>query len=56
MTGFIRRYLKTRSELRFGKANASVTHKNELDEKDILLVLPHVGPDVEIPVIELISN
>ena len=35
---------------------ASVTHKDELDEKDILLVLPDVGPDVEIPVIELISN
>ena len=56
MTGFIRRYLKIRSELRFGKANASVTHKDKLDEKDILLVLPDVGPDVEIPVIELISN
>ena len=49
-------HLKIRSELRFGKANASVTHKDELDEKDILLVLPDVGPDVEIPVIELISN
>ena len=56
LTGFIRRYLKVRSELRFGKANASVTHKDELDEKDILLALPDVGPDVEIPVIELISN
>ena len=30
--------------------------KDKLDEKDILLVLPDVGPDVEIPVIELISN
>lgn len=49
-------FLHDRSELRFGKANASVTHKDELDEKDILLVLPDVGPDVEIPVIELISN
>ena len=56
LTGFIRRYLKIRSELRFGKTNASVTHKDELDEKDILLVLPDVGPDVEIPVIELILN
>ncbi|MCQ4903928.1 hypothetical protein [Odoribacter splanchnicus] len=45
-----------RSELQFGKANASVTHKDELDEKDILLVLPDVRPDVEIPVIELILN
>ncbi|MEI3126547.1 hypothetical protein [Odoribacter splanchnicus] len=42
--------------MRFGKANASVTHKDELDEKDILLVLPDVRPDVEIPVIELILN
>jgi len=49
-------FLHDRSELRFGKANASVTHKDELDEKDILLVLPDVRPDVEIPVIELISN
>ena len=49
-------FLHDRSELRFGKANASVTHKDELDEKDILLVLPDVRPDVEIPVIELILN
>ncbi len=49
-------FLHDRSELWFGKANASVTHKDELDEKDILLVLPDVRPDVEIPVIELILN
>jgi len=44
------------SEVKFGKPRHNVTYQESLKEKDIILMLPVVKPDVEIPVIELFLN
>lgn len=47
-------FLHDGSELKFGKPRHNVTHQESLAEEDLILLLPVVKPDVEIPVIELI--
>ena len=47
-------FLHDRSELKFGDAPFSITYQEDLQKEDILLELPTIKPDVEIPVIELI--
>ena len=47
-------FLHDGSEIKFGKPRHNVTHQESLAEEDIILILPMVKPDVEIPVIELI--
>jgi alpha-L-fucosidase len=49
-------FLHDGSELKFGKPRHNVTHQESLEEKDLMLILPMVKPNVEIPVIELILN
>lgn len=49
-------FLHDGSEIQFGKPRHNVTHQENLEEKDLMLILPMVKPDVEIPVIELILN
>jgi len=47
-------FLHDGSEIKFGKPRHNVTHQESLEEKDLMLILPMVKPNVEIPVIELI--
>jgi alpha-L-fucosidase len=47
-------FLHDGSEIKFGKPRHNVTHQESLEEKDMMLILPMVKPDVEVPVIELI--
>ncbi len=47
-------FLHDGSEIKFGKPRHNVTHQESLSEEDLILILPMVKPDVEIPVIELI--
>jgi alpha-L-fucosidase len=49
-------FLHDRSEIQFGEPRHNVTYQESLEENDIMLLLPVVKPDVEIPVIELILN
>ena len=49
-------FLHDGSEIKFGKPRHNVTHQESLGESDIILILPMVKPDVEIPVIELIME
>jgi len=46
-------FLHDASEIKFGKPRHNVTYQESLKEKDIILMLPVVKPDIEIPVIEL---
>ena len=48
------RFLHDGSELKFGEPRHNVTHQETLAEEDVILILPVVKPNVEIPVIELI--
>ncbi len=47
-------FLHDRSELKFGDTQFSVTYQESKSSDDVILVLPEVKPDIEIPVIELI--
>jgi len=47
-------FLHDGSEIKFGKPRHNVTHQESLADEDIILILPMVKPNVEIPVIELI--
>jgi alpha-L-fucosidase len=49
-------FLHDRSEIKFGQPRHNVTYQENMDKEDIILMLPVVKPDVEIPVIELILN
>ncbi|MFC2107734.1 hypothetical protein ACFLRY_05320 [Bacteroidota bacterium] len=49
-------FLHDGSEIKFGKPRHNVTHQETKGEDDIILILPMVKPNVEIPVIELILN
>jgi alpha-L-fucosidase len=49
-------YLHDGSEIKFGKPRHNVTHQEEKMQKDVILILPMVKPNVEIPVIELVLN
>lgn len=49
-------FLHDGSEIKFGKPRRNVTHQETLAKEDIILVLPMLKPNVEIPVIELILN
>ncbi len=49
-------FLHDGSEILFGKPRHNVTHQESLEEEDLMLILPMVKPNVEIPVIELILN
>jgi alpha-L-fucosidase len=46
-------FLHDASEIKFGKPRHNVTYQEILAENDIILMLPVVKPNVEIPVIEL---
>lgn len=46
-------FLHDRSELQFGKTHSNVTYQENLNTEDVVLMLPDVKPDLEIPVIEL---
>ncbi len=47
-------FLHDGSEIKFGKPRHNVTHQETLAREDVILILPMVKPNVEIPVIELI--
>ncbi len=47
-------FLHDGSEIKFGKPRHNVTHQEKLGEEEIILILPMVKPNMEIPVIELI--
>ena len=47
-------FLHDASELQFGELRGNVTHQETRGEGDLVLILPMVKPDIEIPVIELI--
>lgn len=47
-------FLHDGSEIKFGKPRHNVTHQESLAEEDVILILPMVKPNIEIPVIELI--
>ena len=49
-------FLHDGSEIKFGKPRHNVTHQETKGEDDVILILPMVKPNVEIPVIELILN
>jgi alpha-L-fucosidase len=46
-------FLHDGSEIEFGKPRHNVTHQETKGKDDVILILPVVKPDVEIPVIEL---
>jgi alpha-L-fucosidase len=46
-------FLHDASEIQFGKPEANVTYEETLDSNDLILDLPIVKPNTEIPVIEL---
>lgn len=46
-------FLHDGSEIRFGKAVKNVTYEETLGSGDLVLLVPVVKPDIEIPVIEL---
>ena len=47
-------FLHDGSELEFGESRHNVTHQEARAEEDLILILPVVKPEVEIPVVELI--
>ena len=49
-------FLHDGSEIKFGKPRHNVTHQETKGEDDVILILPMVKPNIEIPVIELILN
>jgi len=49
-------FLHDGSEIKFGKPRHNVTHQEEKGKQDVILILPMVKPNVEIPVVELILN
>lgn len=49
-------FLHDGSEIQFGQPRHNVTHQETLAEEDVILILPMVKPNVEVPVIELILN
>lgn len=49
-------FLHDGSEIKFGEPRHNVTHQEKRGEEDLILLLPMVKPNVEIPVIELILN
>ncbi|NQT76719.1 MAG: alpha-L-fucosidase [Bacteroidetes bacterium] len=49
-------FLHDGSEIKFGKPRHNVTHQESKAKDDVILILPMVKPNVEIPVIELILN
>ena len=49
-------FLHDGSEIKFGKPRHNVTHQEKKGKQDVILILPMVKPNVEIPVIELILN
>ncbi|MBI9038843.1 MAG: alpha-L-fucosidase [Bacteroidales bacterium] len=49
-------FLHDGSEIKFGKPRHNVTHQETKGEDDVILILPIVKPNVEVPVIELILN
>jgi len=49
-------FLHDGSEIQFGEPRHNVTHQEEQAEGDLILMLPVVKPNVEIPVIELILD
>lgn len=46
-------FLHDGSEIKFGQPRHNVTHQEEKSEEDVILILPVVKPNMEIPVIEL---
>lgn len=46
-------FLHDGSEIQFGKPRSNVTHQETLAEEDLMLVLPIIKPNIEVPVIEL---
>ncbi len=49
-------FLHDASEIKFGKPRHNVTYQEKLADQDVILILPVVKPNVEIPVIELFLN
>ncbi len=49
-------FLHDGSEIQFGAPRHNVTYQEKKSEEDVILLLPVVKPNVEIPVIELILN
>jgi len=49
-------FLHDGSEIKFGKPRHNVTHQETKGKDDVILILPMVKPNVEVPVIELILN
>jgi len=47
-------FLHDGSEILFGKPRSNVTHQEVQSKDDIILILPMIKPNIEIPVIELI--
>lgn len=47
-------FLHDGSEIKFGQPRHNVTHREKKGKKDVILILPLMKPDVELPVIELI--
>jgi alpha-L-fucosidase len=50
------RFLHDGSEIKFGKPRHNVTYQETKGKEDVILILPVVKPNVEIPVIELYLN
>ncbi len=50
------RFLHDGSEIKFGKPRHNVTYQESKGKDDVILILPVVKPNVEIPVIELYLN
>jgi alpha-L-fucosidase len=46
-------FLHDGSEIQFGKPRHNVTYQETLAEEDVMLILPTIKPNVEIPVIEV---
>lgn len=49
-------FLHDGSEIKFGEPRHNVTHQEQRGKDDVILLLPMVKPNVEIPVIELILS
>ena len=49
-------FLHDGSEIKFGKPRHNVTHQETKGKDDVILILPMMKPNVEVPVIELILN
>ena len=49
-------FLHDGSEIQFGKPMRNASYQEDLESSDLILILPVVKPDIEIPVVELIMN